>query len=543
MTADFSLEQQQALAMAAARQRMTAQPADPSAAGSGVGAGLLSGAEQGIQGFGQFAHRAGANLTSLGGLFPNPVSQAYDQLAKNDDQVEQQLSDSRSQARAAAGKTGYDFPKLGGEILSPGNLPMVMAGGELPEAGTLAEKLIQGGAMGAAGAVSQPVDTRNGSYSGQKIAQALMGGAGGVALPAAGSALGAAISPTINPAVQSLLNEGIRVPMGLSKGLQDKASSFIPTIQGAQARSLQDLNNAVANRALNPIGKSLPEGMAGRDAVSYVKNTLGDAYNTLLPKLQGQADPQFQQEIGNLKNMVGSLPKQEQGTFQNVMDRELNSRISPNGSISGQSLKDIESGINTEKKNYTGVTDAYQRQLGNAFGEVQNSLRGMIARTNPDYADELQNINKGYSNYAVMRKAASSLGADQGTFTPAQLANAIKGNDNTVGKGAYATGQANMQDLSDAAKSVLPSKYPDSGTAGRVALGYLAGGGLPAVMSHPIAAAAGTATMGLYSRPGQALARLLMTERPDVAQPIGNAVSKYSNPAALAKLLMQRSTP
>ena len=51
----------------------------------------------------------------------------------------------------------------------------------------------------------------------------------------------------------------------------------------------------------------------------------------------------------------------------------------------------------------------------------------------------------------------------------------MRAESNTPNKFGYGRGRALLQDLSDAGMEVLPSKYPDSGTAGRNALMNLIG--------------------------------------------------------------------
>ena len=96
--------------------------------------------------------------------------------------------------------------------------------------------------------------------------------------------------------------------------------------------------------------------------------------------------------------------------------------------------------------------------------------------------------------------AASSVAAKDGVFTPAQLHAAVKAKDKSMDKGAFARGNALMQDLSSAGKNVLPSNIPDSGTAGRL---------LANMAAHPISgmltAAASIPAMAAYSRTGSRL--------------------------------------
>ncbi|HQY88648.1 MAG TPA: LptF/LptG family permease, partial [Tepidisphaeraceae bacterium] len=83
-----------------------------------------------------------------------------------------------------------------------------------------------------------------------------------------------------------------------------------------------------------------------------------------------------------------------------------------------------------------------------------------------------------YSNFARIRDAGSRLGDKSAGFTPSDLLAAVRKNDRSVGKGQFATGRAQMQDLADAAVSTLPNKYPDSGTTGRAMISALSAGAL-----------------------------------------------------------------
>jgi len=93
-------------------------------------------------------------------------------------------------------------------------------------------------------------------------------------------------------------------------------------------------------------------------------------------------------------------------------------------------------------------------------------------------------------------------------FTPSQLNSAVQSMDTSAGNRAYSEGGALMQDLTDAAMTVLPSKVPDSGTPLRslVSIGGL-GGGAVAAGANPYAVAAGVGGVAsgtvLYSKPVQ----------------------------------------
>jgi hypothetical protein len=109
-----------------------------------------------------------------------------------------------------------------------------------------------------------------------------------------------------------------------------------------------------------------------------------------------------------------------------------------------------------------------------------------------------------------VQTAAARPGGEPGVFSPDQLQSAVRQLDPTRLKGAYARGNALMQDFADYASAAL--KPPSLGAAGHgagVAGGLLAGGALEHFLSDPKAAAALAAAYpvlaGLYSNTGRAL--------------------------------------
>jgi hypothetical protein len=195
--------------------------------------------------------------------------------------------------------------------------------------------------------------------------------------------------------------------------------------------------------------------------------------------------------------------------------------------MSGESLKKVETALTQKAKNYLGSSVASERELGSALQATLDTVRSTLARSNPTHAEQLSRINEGWANYARIRQASSMVGAENGIFTPNQLQSTVRALDKSVGKGNFAKGNALMQDLSEAGKNVLGQKYPDSGTAGRLALGAGLAGGLAAV--NP-AALAGAAVGALpYTAPGQRLAAALLTKRPGAAAPVGNFIDQYGS--------------
>lgn len=131
-------------------------------------------------------------------------------------------------------------------------------------------------------------------------------------------------------------------------------------------------------------------------------------------------------------------------------------------------------------------------------------------------APQLDAIDRGYANYAVLREAGKQAGAPARGFIPAQLANAVSAADTSVGKDATVTGTARMADLANAAYKVLPSTVPDPGSPLRHAVGTLATAALghqmlPAGAAQVIAPAVGIGARGTL--PHHCLAALSPTSR------------------------------
>ena len=399
----------------------------------------------------------------------------------------------------------------------------------------------------ATGVTTQPVSEVNTNSDGTNDfmrQKGIQGAATAITTPIGamiGSGISKVINPTIDASTRFLINNGITPTIGQIAGgtlgsLENKLTT-VPLvgdlIKSAQKSTVDDFNRAAYNRVLNPLGQNADNLPIGQEGVLALKNKLSDAYNNLLPKLNFRADPQYQGEIQNLTKMVnnGNLPPEISTQFNNILKNEVNSRMTPAGTMDGTTFKQVENSLVPKIRGYMGGTEN-ERQLGSALTEALTSLRGNLSRSNPASATELNAINTGYANYARVRGAASMQGTADGVFTPAQLSSAIRAQDKSAGKGDFATGQALMQDLSGAGKNMMTT-YPDSGTAGRslaAAIPTLAVG----LSTHPVATLGGVLGAGVASIPytstGKKLAAAILANRPESAPAIANGI-KQAAPA------------
>lgn len=424
---------------------------------------------------------------------------------------------------------GIDWARLVGNILSPANLALGGAAG----AGS---GVARSAALGAAAASTAPVTS--GDYWSEKGTQAGAGAALGALVPAVTRGLSRVISPraSTNPDVLALQREGIRPTIGQTLGgmanrVEEKATSLPvvgDAIHDARRRALEDLNVATANRALAPIGRSVPPDTTGRELVQRVNDELSSAYDKLLPRMTAKADATFDTEINSLRQMVanGSIDPKAAGLFGRIMRNDVLGKFKGQRVLTGPTLKAVESDLGQQIARLGSSTDADARLVSSALSEAQAALRRLLVRNNPRHAEQLTAINTGWANYKRLEAAAGRVGAEDGVFTAAQLQSAVRALDRSKDKRAFATGAALMQDLSDPAKNVLGSKVADSGTAGRLlnTPNILTTAGAAAL--DPLLLAPILAGYGAYTAPMQSLLRGAVTARPALAQPVAGALNR-----------------
>jgi hypothetical protein len=413
---------------------------------------------------------------------------------------------------------GTDWWRLAGNVASPMNALV-------PEARGLGV-MGKAAASGALGAAEQPV-TSGKDYGREKSRQIGEGAAIGGGMGAAGATLGKAVAPTFDSAVKKLLDAGVKLTPGQMsvggtvgsavKRTESTASSvpLVGSVVGAAYRkTLESFNRAVLDRALSPLGETIPKNVPmGREAYAYVSKMIGDKYNDILPKLRFAADPTFTEDYANLKNMVTQLPEPHASQFQKFTQQHIDRRLAPNGQMDGETFKDLESELSKEIKWYAKSTAPVDGKYATALQETQSLLRKSLLRANPEYAPELSALNSTYAAYARAKDASINRSGSGGVFSPNDLLTSIK---HAATKGQFSTGDALLQDLADAGIKVLPATVPNSGTADRRMVGeLLAGGGLAALLGHPGAALGGLGAVAPYTDPGLAALQQWATAAPE----------------------------
>lgn len=319
---------------------------------------------------------------------------------------------------------------------------------------------VQGGLQGAA-----MTDSRDAKGVAMDAAGgAVLNWAGGKAVDAVADA----IKPVIDPAVRRLKEAGVRLTPGMVRGgkamaREDKLVSRPvvgdAVVAGRQATQ-RTFNTAAVNEVLKPLGKKVPSAVRpGNDAVAYAKDEISRAYDTVIPNLSVRiSGQQFAQNIMPAAQSLGTAQRKR---LQQIVSAQLG-----NGQLQGQALKKAQGEIRRLAGTFRRSQSADDQLLGQALGAVDDELTSAMIAQNPRWAPELQKVNEAYRNYRIVADAASR--ADDGLIGTGQLKQAARRGDFSKSKDATARGQGPMSQFVGDARQVIPSRTPDSGTAGRM---------------------------------------------------------------------------
>lgn len=318
-------------------------------------------------------------------------------------------------------------------------------------------------------------------------------------LVGAGAVRGAAraVSPVIDPAVAKLAQMGVvmtpgqRAGPGLTQWAENAAES-VPVlgvaIRGAKRRGIEQFNRGTINEALKPISAALPKkAEAGRTAIEAAQEVISDNYDEALSKVRAPVDSLFQADLAATAQKAAGLPPEQAKAFDYIMQNKI-SPLLQGGTLDGAGLQDVTrtlQGLAADAKK-TPVAGEF---LADALGSVRQHFIDLAGRHSPEGTDGFLRANQAEANMSRIYDAASKAHGD-GIFTPQQLsAAAAKRGYGTTAKSA-AAGNARMQDVADAGKSILPTTLQNSGTVERGALMAALGGvGTGAATINPAVAA------------------------------------------------------
>ena len=361
--------------------------ADPNAGGvlGALGKGALHGLENPLYGGAQIGARM-QEPTAFSEPDPSLVSRV-------DAETKAREQEYQADPTVKAHPTAAGIGKFGGETAA--NLPLMMVPGGI---GTAA-------LTGAAAAVTEP--TTGDDFWSDKKRQAALGLLGGAAGGAVGNVVGRAISPTMGKASQTLADAGVSLTPGQALGgiprrAEEAAKSFPilgSFIRGAEGRSLDSFDSAVINQALEPIGGKLPKDLeaGSRGKLSYAADSIGAAYEKVLPKMTFREDPEFIGDLDSLRELAKEMPPGQVEQFSNILQNRVAKRLGPQGNMDGLTLNQVWSELGNFASTYRSSSDAAQRQLGTAIDATRAIIHDALTRQNPsELVTELENARASY---------------------------------------------------------------------------------------------------------------------------------------------------
>lgn len=437
-------------------------------------------------------------------------------LEKPSDVAQSRVQD-EALMRTGSGKAGNVLGYVG-EAVPAGLLAGGAAGATAAGVGA---RMLSGGVSGGAQGYAAPY-----ASTGEHVANTLVGAGLGAAIPGAGAAGANILRGLATPEARTLLEQGVRLTPGQMiggavKSTEDKLTS-LPVVGGAirkaQQRALDDFNVATVQKALEPIGVKLGNAtQAGYEAIQDGREAISKAYDSVLGQMKGRVDSQLTTKIAStLTNHVNTLPDALSRKLMQTVDEDVLQKLGKGQMVGGKEVKEVISNLGNEIRSASQSMDPAYRQLGKAYQAIQNDVKAMLKRNNSKaLGEELSNVDASHARMLRVENAAARVGSQEGKFTPNALRSAARAEDASYKKRGFSQGNALMQDMADAGVATLPSKVPDSGTAGRLMMdaGLLGGG---AATGHlPAVLAAGAIAHAAYSRPGQWLMAKALAPAPN----------------------------
>lgn len=322
------------------------------------------------------------------------------------------------------------------------------------------------------------------SDEGSRLSGALTGGALGAAGGAVGRmafrGAGRALTGVRDEAVQTLRQAGVPLTVGQAvgrsgrlgrsiKAREDRLTGFTgvgDNIEQLRRQGLEGFNRAAQNEGLAPIGVT-PLNLLGEEAVEGGRRAIGAEYDRVLNPLRMQADAPFVADMGASVRAGRALPEPMRGNMEYTLPTRVGNSFDQGGGLAGRDFQQAVRGLEQDARAVR--NQPYGGDFGRVARQARAALEGMLERQYPGALDDYLNANAAYRNQSVLADATAAAMNTDGIFTPAQLGQAARSNARQfTGRMSAATTERPFFELQRAGQRVLPSRVPDSGTAGRV---------------------------------------------------------------------------
>lgn len=396
------------------------------------------------------------------------------------------------------------------------------------------------------------------------LASAALGALGGAALRGTAKGVGAVARGTTNKASQLLAKYNIPMTVGQitqrgARGFEEKAMSWPgigSMIRTRRGESLTGFNRAAFDEALAPIGAST-NGQIGQQGMAVAEDAVSQAYRDALDGTQIVFDKGFADDLakatGRNVHQVPTIGPEVDGELARIISQYVGDGTQP---LSGELFQAARQELRALRSGYAGKPN--YRGVRGAIDDTEDALTNAFERQNPGQLDKYLAADTAYKHVSILGDAVSAAPAtENGVFSPATLGQQVRTNTRKFsGRMANATGRRPFNDLVVNGGAILPSKTPDSGTAGRIllplAIAGLTGGGKylssgdvqtdrqgnQTTVDRDLSGStlfgglAGLAAALPYSRSGQRMAQWALTgPRSQGAVTIGDLLTKYASAA------------
>lgn len=492
---------------------------------------------------------AGQILMKGAGSDPEKIKAADEKI--------KQLEQDYQLARKLSGETGFDWDRLGGNLFNPVTLATTAASGGL---GTFLNLGKLGTAALVGGTTSALEPVTEGDFATEKAKQVGIGAVAGPLGEKVVGGVGRMLKPAVGKAEELLRTSGITPTLGQTLGGKYKSFEqflenlpFAGSIRTAQEKTTKQFNTAIYNRSLGKLDQKLPDNVDGFEAFNYANQTISDAYDKVLDKVNFSLDVKTMANINQSIKKGTLLPDQEtkvnqavnaiiyknfpsvrtalaKSTEPIVEIRDSITNIIKNKpkdygnvfeTVDGRTYKGIESDFQKEINTYLTSSIADDRKIGAALKDVLGSIKSNLNKQNPTENSNLRKIDSAYRDLFSIDKAIQLTNNPSGIFTPTNYRNAVKRTSAATGTKKYASGKALNQDIAMAGEEVLT---PPAGsiTEGRQT-------GILASLFTPLIALPAGATAGVvYSPTGQKVTDALLRQRPEIVKKFGALLQEYS---------------
>jgi hypothetical protein len=401
---------------------------------------------------------------------------------------------------------------------------------------SVARNATLGGGVAAVNAAAQPGTLRQRAVAADNAF--LPGAALGAVVPIASSALPGSIAavrragtslrdgmdaltgsqavrgPKIPSPASALASEGIPITLGQRLGgpflKAENQTALLPrqgsVIREAQAIGQQGLNRALANRALAPIGLTLPANVpVGQAAADFVNAKVARA-REIAPDGIDSVEPDARY-AGDVQAMLAKAER----VFPEELSDHFASLVSDtadklnNGAANSETIKDIFKHIDEEIDGHIDSPNADEDAYGLHLQNYRDKVAALAGRQNPDFMADYAAAERAKLIANLFSDATARAGDDPNGFSPADLLQAHDALPTSHISDLAAGALPDTLDLADRANLVMGAPAVSAGTATRPTL---LGAGLIAAAKPNAAAGPAVANAFEIAPPGGVAERL-----------------------------------